>query len=72
MNLPLQVTNHLEDFSNDKHLDLIYNPNLAKALSWKNLFLTVQSSLREEAKIEVWNNFGFKELSYTRWKCWLS
>ena len=57
-----QVTNHLEDFSNDKHLDLIYNPNLAKALleepiSDGSIFT------REEAKIEVWNNFGFKELS---------
>ncbi len=55
-----QVTNSLEEFSKDKHLDLIYNPELAKAL----LEGTTNSSdyTDEEAKIEIWNNYGFKEL----------
>ncbi|MBK9096559.1 MAG: S41 family peptidase [bacterium] len=55
-----QVTNNLETFSSDKHLDLIYNPGLAKAL----LEETSNSSdyTEEEAKTEIWNNYGFKEL----------
>jgi len=55
-----QVTNSLEEFSKDKHLDLIYNLELAKAL----LEGTTNSSdyTAEEAKIEIWNNYGFKEL----------
>lgn len=55
-----QVTNSLEEFSKDKHLDLIYNPELSKAL----LEGTTSSSdyTDEEAKIEIWNNYGFKEL----------
>ena len=55
-----QVTNSLEEFSKDKHLDLIYNPELAKAL----LEGTTNSSdyTDEEAKTEIWNNYGFKEL----------
>lgn len=56
------VTNSLEEFSNDKHLDLIYNPGLAKSLledSESDDFVYTA----EEAKIEVWNNYGFKELS---------
>ncbi len=56
-----QVTNSLEEFSNDKHLDLIYNPQLAQALleeTSNDLAYT-----KEEAKIEIWNNYGFKELS---------
>lgn len=57
-----QVTNSLEKFSNDKHLDLIYNPKLAKAL----LEETESDDLaytKEEAEMEIWNNYGFKELS---------
>jgi hypothetical protein len=55
-----QVTYSLEEFSNDKHLDLLYNPELAKAL----LKETSNSSdyTKEEAKTEIWNNYGFKEL----------
>ncbi len=55
-----QVTNSLEVFSNDKHLDLIYNPDLAKVLLEDS---SVSSDYtEEEAKTEVWNNYGFKEL----------
>ena len=55
-----QVTNSLEDFGGDKHLDLIYDPELAKAL----LEETSNGSnyTEEEAKTEIWNNYGFKEL----------
>jgi hypothetical protein len=55
-----QVTNSLEEFGSDKHLDLIYNPGLAKAL----LEETSNGSdyTEEEAKIEISNNYGFKEL----------
>ena len=55
-----QVTNSLEEFSNDKHLDLIYNPDLAKILLEDS---SVSSDYtEEEAKTEIWNNYGFKEL----------
>ena len=55
-----QVTNSLEEFSNDKHLDLIYNPDLAKVLLEDS---SVSSDYtEEEAKTEIWNNYGFKEL----------
>jgi len=55
-----QVTNSLEKFSNDKHLDLIYNPDLAKVLREDS---SVSSDYtEEEAKTEIWNNYGFKEL----------
>jgi len=55
-----QVTNSLEVFSNDKHLDLIYNPDLAKVLLEDS---SVSSDYtEEEAKTEIWNNYGFKEL----------
>ena len=56
------ITNDLEQFSNDKHLDLLYNPQMVQALSEESdsdgFAYTV-----EEAKIEMWNNYGFKELS---------
>ncbi len=56
------VTNSLEEFSNDKHLDLIYNPQLAIALL-EDETSNDYSYTEDEAKIEVWNNYGFKELS---------
>lgn len=57
-----QVTVNMENFSSDKHLDLLYNPALANSL------LTEDdgdiSVYRDgEALTEVWNNYGFKELS---------
>jgi hypothetical protein len=55
-----QVTNSLEVFSNDKHLDLIYNPDLAKVLLEDSS--ASSDYTEEEAKTEVWNNYGFKEL----------
>ena len=57
-----QVTNSLEEFSKDKHLDLIYNPDLAKALI-EETESNASAFTTEEAKTEVWNNYGFKELS---------
>lgn len=55
-----QVSGDLEEFSNDKHLDLNYDPDLAQAL------LTTETDstdyTKEEAKTEIWNNYGFKEL----------
>jgi len=55
-----QLSGSLEDFSNDKHLDLLYNPNLAKALLEES---SVGADFtEEEAKTEIWNNYGFKEL----------
>ncbi len=57
-----EVTNSLEELSNDKHLDLIYNPGLAKALL-EDTTPAATTYTDEEAKIEVWNNYGFKELS---------
>jgi len=55
-----QVTNSLEVFSNDKHLDLIYNPDLAKVLLEDSS--ASSDYTEEEAKTEIWNNYGFKEL----------
>ena len=57
-----QVTNSLEEFSKDKHLDLIYNPDLANALI-EETESNASAFTKEEAKTEVWNNYGFKELS---------
>lgn len=63
-NSPVEFATHvssdLEKFSNDKHLDLNYDPELAKAL----LNPTPDSAdyTEEEAKTEIWNNYGFKEL----------
>ena len=57
-----QVTSDLEEFSNDKHLDLIYDPELAIALIHDSESED-SGYTKEEAKIEVWNNYGFKELS---------
>jgi hypothetical protein len=59
-NFAAQVTNSLEQFSNDKHLDLLYDPELSKILSkgtTKDIDYTGQ-----EAQTEIWNNYGFKEL----------
>ena len=57
-----QVTSSLENFSNDKHLDLLYDPNLASALlNDTESNATIYTD--EEAKIEIWNNYGFKDLS---------
>lgn len=55
-----QVTLALEKFSNDKHLDLIFDPQLAQALLGETSDNTDYT--KEEAKIEIWNNYGFKEL----------
>lgn len=55
-----QVSISLENFSNDKHLDLIYDPQLAQALLEERSNRTDYTN--EEAKIEIWNNYGFKEL----------
>ncbi len=60
-NFATRLTNSLEEFSNDKHLDLIYNPRMAKTLL--EVTSEVSDYTDEEAKIEIWNNFGFKELS---------
>ena len=57
-----QVTINLENFSNDKHLDLLYDPSLASALLNDTVSNTTIYT-DEEAKIEVWNNYGFKDLS---------
>jgi len=57
-----QVTNQLEELSHDKHLGLMYNPGLAKALSEESVSDGLKYK-KEEAKTEVWNNYGFKELA---------
>jgi len=57
-----KVTESLEELSKDKHLDLIYNPELAKILLADNSEADVNYTI-EEAKTELWNNYGFKELS---------
>jgi C-terminal processing protease CtpA/Prc len=55
-----QVTSILEKYSNDKHLDLIFDPSLAKALLKETS--SGNDYTKEEAKVEIWNNYGFKEL----------
>lgn len=55
-----QVTLALEKFSNDKHLDLIYDLELAKSLLKETSDYTDYT--KEEAENEIWNNYGFKEL----------
>ena len=55
-----QLSSSLENLSKDKHLDLIYNPDLAKALLEESF--PSSDFTEEEAKTEIWNNYGFKEL----------
>jgi len=55
-----QVTLALEKSSNDKHLDLFFDPQLAQALLEETSNSTDYT--KEEAQNEIWNNYGFKEL----------
>jgi hypothetical protein len=55
------MTSLIEGLSNDKHLDLIYNPALAKTLSSVDDSENLLAD--EEAEIEKWNNYGFLDLA---------
>ena len=55
-----QLSSSLENLSKDKHLDLIYNLDLAKALLEESF--PSSDFTEEEAKTEIWNNYGFREL----------
>lgn len=55
------MTNLIEGLSHDKHLDLLYNPALAKKI--RSGDINESFLAEEEAEIERWNNYGFKELA---------
>ncbi len=57
----LVAANSFEAFCNDKHLNLIYNPLLAKVLQEDTTSLALNYS-NEEAKIELCDNYRFKNL----------
>jgi hypothetical protein len=56
------LTIDLEAISNDKHLDLLYNPKMAAKIKEQEAKGGEGAVLALEAKIERWNNYGFKEL----------
>ncbi|NIM12512.1 MAG: hypothetical protein GTO45_10440 [Candidatus Aminicenantes bacterium] len=56
------LTIDLEEISNDKHLDLLYNPKLAARIKEQEDKGGEGAFVALEAKIERWNNYGFKEL----------
>ena len=55
-----QLSSSLENLSKDKHMELNYNPDLAKALLEESS--DGSDFTEEEAKTEIWNNYGFREL----------
>jgi hypothetical protein len=62
-----EFANHLkmdlEDLSNDTHFHLSYNPGLAAEMKKQKDQEFLQESLTaHEARIEQWQNYGFKEL----------
>src|SRR5210317_120958 len=57
----VKMTELVEGLSNDKHLDLIYNPVLA--VKMKSGDKNDNFMAEEEAEIERWNNYGFTELA---------
>lgn len=58
----LNVTRDLENISQDKHLDLLYNPEMAAQMIKQDKEEGVISLAALEAEAERWNNYGFKEL----------
>ncbi|UCD05305.1 MAG: S41 family peptidase [candidate division WOR-3 bacterium] len=57
------LTVDLEQLSNDTHFYLAYNPGLAADLIMaENQEVLLDSLTAQEADIEKWNNYGFKEL----------
>jgi hypothetical protein len=57
------LTQDLEQLSNDTHFYFSYNPELAAEMKQQeNQEIQEESLTVHEAKIEKWNNYGFKEL----------
>ena len=57
------LTMDLEDLSNDTHFGLSYNPDLAAEMKkQKDYEVSDESLTAHEARIERWQNYGFKEL----------
>ncbi len=57
------LTMDLEDLSNDTHFRLSYNPELAAEMKkHKDYEVSEESLTAYEARIEKWQNYGFKEL----------
>lgn len=57
------LTMDLEDLSNDTHFRLAYNPDVAREISKHEDQVVKHESLTAyEARIERWQNYGFKEL----------
>jgi hypothetical protein len=57
------LTMDLEDLSNDTHFYLAYNPKLAAEMEKKmDREVSEESLTAREARIEKWQNYGFKEL----------
>lgn len=57
------LTMDLEDLSNDTHFYLSYNPEVAAEIKKQMEHEVQEESLTAyEARIEKWNNYGFKEL----------
>jgi hypothetical protein len=57
------LTMDLEDLSNDTHFYLAYNPELAAEMEkQKDSEVSEESLTAHEARIEKWQNYGFKEL----------
>jgi len=57
------LTMDLEDLSNDTHFYLAYNPELAAEMEkQRDSEVSEESLTAHEARIEKWQNYGFKEL----------
>lgn len=57
------ITMDLEDLSNDTHFRLAYNPDVAREISKHDDQAVKHESLTAyEARLERWQNYGFKEL----------
>ena len=57
------LTMDLEDLSNDTHFRLSYNPEVATEMKKQKDYEVSEESLTAyEARIEKWQNYGFKEL----------
>ncbi len=58
-----RMTTDLERFSNDTHFRLMYDPEGAVQMKkLKDVEVAEESLTAREARIERWNNYGFKEL----------
>ncbi|UCD19265.1 MAG: S41 family peptidase [candidate division WOR-3 bacterium] len=58
-----KMTIDLERFSNDTHFRMMYDPEgAAQVKKLKDVEVAEESLTAREARIERWNNYGFKEL----------